>query len=531
MPAGSAHPARPGLFKVYGFVALAGAWPLINFAISNAAWLGGAPRGFVLVAAVAVAVIAISLAGLWLLLKLFGRGNAVRLAFFVASGLLILFSFDTLSRAFMVLFDMLNVSLSAPYGYAAVFVLAPLILLALVNRKAFLDFGFIAAAVAVAASIFQLAAVGLSVEGDAAPASPPAKHSTPSSGVAPAQGRELPNIYHVVADQYARNDQLMAILGYDNSGFTDELRKRGLRVLPKARSNYRETAFSLPSMHAMDYPFTDEQPLPPTLKDVFTPHGGANAVMRLAWSLGYDYLHIDTNIWGVTACPPHERVVCLTPRNAELSSWDVEILEAISKMTPLSYFFSLNTDIHKATTIDDVTAAVLARGFDRQQLMFAHTMQPHSPYIFKADCSPQPSVSFNLSGPGNPSKYVEAIQCVNRMILRFVDAIAARDPNAIVILSSDHGSKFTLNEAAGKGVWTKRQFDERYGALLAIRAPKQCLDQLSDDMTLVNVYRWSFACVRGEEPELLENRYYDVSYDAFTTDRQVRRFPDEGPPN
>jgi hypothetical protein len=266
------------------------------------------------------------------------------------------------------------------------------------------------------------------------------------------------------------------------------------------------------------------------MSGVFAPQEGSNAVMRTAWDAGYDYLHFGTNVLGLTECPPHPRVICLTPRRASVSTWAIEILDAINRMTPLSYFVSVNSSAAKATTVRDVADAVRSRPLTRPQVLFAHTLQPHSPYTRNADCSLRQQVSLTLSGPGDEKGYVEAVQCVNRMMLEFADVAAAKDPGAIVIFSSDHGTKFTLDQAAYQGNWTKRQFDERFGALLAIRAPERCVTDLKDDMTLVNIYRWAFACAEGKPPVLLDNRFYDAGYDAFGGERVVRRFPDNGPP-
>jgi hypothetical protein len=525
----------PSPWKAYVFVALAAAWPLLNFAISNAVWLGGAPRGYLIVFAFMAAMILLAVAGLWLLVTLFGRKNLVRLAFFVAVGMLLLLSFHLVIKGAAVTLNVLHIVLSPAYAYAAVFLVAPLLALAFLSRKRFLDFGLIVAAVAVVSSAVQLGLA--SVDSQPAELQEQAQAQTAAAEEAnyPAQavsgtGEPLPSIYHVLADQYSRTDQLKKVLGYDNSGFDRALEERGFKVLKQARANYRETVFSVSAMHAMDYPFTEEKPLPKTLDNVFTSMGGTSAVMRKAWSLGYDYMHVDTNIWGLTQCPDHPKVICLTPRDSHLSNWDVEILDALNRMTPFSYFFSFNASMSKATSVDDVAKAVTARGFERPRVLFAHTMQPHSPYTRRADCSSLGNVSFSLSGPNDPPRYIDAVQCVNLMMLRFVDTVGAKDPNAIIILSSDHGSKFLFNTEAHKGVWTRPQFDERYSALLAIRAPKRCMDQLKDDMTLVNVYRWAFACVEGKAPDLLPDEFYNISYEALATDRKVVKFPGDGPP-
>jgi hypothetical protein len=67
------------------------------------------------------------------------------------------------------------------------------------------------------------------------------------------EGRDLPDIYHIVLDAYGREDVLKDIYGYDNSPFLDELRNLGFFVASNARSNYWKTDLSMPSVFNMSY--------------------------------------------------------------------------------------------------------------------------------------------------------------------------------------------------------------------------------------------------------------------------------------
>ena len=67
----------------------------------------------------------------------------------------------------------------------------------------------------------------------------------------------LPDIYYIILDSYARADTLMEFWDYDNSEFIDYLTNKGFYVASKSRSNYSCTILSLPSslnMQYIDYP-------------------------------------------------------------------------------------------------------------------------------------------------------------------------------------------------------------------------------------------------------------------------------------
>lgn len=69
---------------------------------------------------------------------------------------------------------------------------------------------------------------------------------------------ELPDIYFIILDEYARNDTLEEYWGYDNSRFTDHLEDKGFYVAYKARSNFTWTVYSLPTTLWMRYLTEDE---------------------------------------------------------------------------------------------------------------------------------------------------------------------------------------------------------------------------------------------------------------------------------
>jgi len=66
------------------------------------------------------------------------------------------------------------------------------------------------------------------------------------------QNQSCPDVYYIILDEYAREDVLMMI-GYDNSDFIDKLRDRDFYIANKSTSNYAWTCCSLPSSLNMSY--------------------------------------------------------------------------------------------------------------------------------------------------------------------------------------------------------------------------------------------------------------------------------------
>ncbi len=64
---------------------------------------------------------------------------------------------------------------------------------------------------------------------------------------------ELPNIYYIILDGYARDDVLQEYFDFDNRPFVKELEKRGFYVARQSTSNYMLTFLSLTSSLDMRY--------------------------------------------------------------------------------------------------------------------------------------------------------------------------------------------------------------------------------------------------------------------------------------
>jgi len=74
-----------------------------------------------------------------------------------------------------------------------------------------------------------------------------------SNGTAAVNQADLPDIYYIILDRYARADVLDEFYGYDNSEFIDELRDRGFYIASGSRCNYSITPSSLASSLNMEY--------------------------------------------------------------------------------------------------------------------------------------------------------------------------------------------------------------------------------------------------------------------------------------
>jgi hypothetical protein len=74
-----------------------------------------------------------------------------------------------------------------------------------------------------------------------------------ASPVPALQVGQMPDVYYIILDGYARGDVLEELYSFDNSDFIAALQARGFYVAEASQANYPQTAFSLASSLNMAY--------------------------------------------------------------------------------------------------------------------------------------------------------------------------------------------------------------------------------------------------------------------------------------
>lgn len=196
--------------------------------------------------------------------------------------------------------------------------------------------------------------------------------------------RELPHIFYIIVDGYAREDILSNIYDFDNGAFLDSLREKGFYVADKSSANYCQTTFSLASSLNVNY-LDDLVPLVGTNSDNREPLCELiqqNRVVRILRKSGYLFTAFATG-YRFTEVPNADRY--LSPGwlpgefgNILLSTTPIpDLLSMISRYDPYETHRELLRYI--CDHIDDLA------GRTRPHFVFAHIMAPHPPFVFGPD--------------------------------------------------------------------------------------------------------------------------------------------------
>lgn len=287
---------------------------------------------------------------------------------------------------------------------------------------------------------------------------------------------DKPNVYYLLFDEYGGDENLMTYFGYDNSAFYEELEQRGFSV---SHTTYNSescwTDTLVPNLLNLDYVTSDDMPEKSRREYLKNPY-----MVELLRDNGYSVNLINHRAY-------------LRVENArELTEGQVEdniseyLLEN-SIFNKIDYFYNL---INRQLFVDyrNNYVAPLNNCFDQLKncwqettggptLTISYIQSPHAPFVFNSDGSVRDLTTGWYWR--DETLYPGQLQYVNTKILEAIDNIQANDPNAVILLMSDHGARVPLHmvEQFG-GPWfdTAKETPVMQSALCCVYVPGQSLD-------------------------------------------------------
>jgi hypothetical protein len=311
-----------------------------------------------------------------------------------------------------------------------------------------------------------------------------------------------PNVYHFILDQYPRADEAQAVLGLDLAPFTHAMQERGFWVGDHSYSAYPTTVTSIPALLSAQYRVTTNDDLNASEADLTRPILGTADVIQEFKAQGYQYLYAGAghDYWGTCRGDLIDRCLGSTPHGLI----HTEAQQALIWRTPLSTL--INGGLHYARP-ENVIDDLVAHEDDVQApfYLFAHMLSPHGPFEYEQeDCTVRSrSVDFQTE-----AIYAHEMQCLDDEMLRVVDTIQERDPDAVIIIQSDHGTMFDIDFTAALDRWSEDQLRQRFAVLDLRTVPEGCDPPPSGPTLTINTYPWLLACLRGEAPEYLPDRAF-----------------------
>jgi hypothetical protein len=246
--------------------------------------------------------------------------------------------------------------------------------------------------------------------------------------------------------------------------------------------------------------------------------GGDNELVRRMRERGYRYIHFASGYEQTTLCSGVEDL-CILGTSDALDEIGLVLLRRTPLVDVGLAVLPLSAKLAGRMTFNwrgfDALEEHLGevRGQRKPLLLYAHILDPHPPLRHNADCSMRPSAPdlMQWSVAQRPA-FVEEIKCVNTQLMRVIHEILADDPDAILVVNSDHGSAFRQQFGNAPDAWSAEDIRERFATLLAMRVPVACRGRAEGLKSLVNVFRVVEGCLTGTDIPLLPHRRFITPY-------------------
>ncbi|MCE1252492.1 MAG: hypothetical protein LWX83_02960 [Anaerolineae bacterium] len=347
------------------------------------------------------------------------------------------------------------------------------------------------------------------------PAAAELKAHNPPADAGP--GRD---VYYIISDSYARQDDLKNTYDYDNTEFLKQLRDLGFIIPDCTQSNYDETVLSLSSSLNMVY----QDDLGITMGDVMAQnYEGAlhekilnSAVLKNFENMGYQTVTFKS-IYPFIEIPdatyhydveetqsPSQKLETLnfqylflkTTLMRPMTEWSEASPEVFATWSPaIMAYINPRSDVFKDRVMKQYdqnlyllqklqdTAAIPGKKF-----VYAHLFVTHQPFVFTTDGGVRWPVH------ETPQGYRDQVIYFNKRIIPILKTIIeTSNPKPVIVLQGDHS-------------YTKG--DERPKILNAYYLPDGGDKQLYDQISPVNTFRLIFnAYFNGNYPFLPDKSY------------------------
>ncbi|MDC0241321.1 hypothetical protein OAK66_02690 [Candidatus Nitrosopelagicus sp.] len=332
------------------------------------------------------------------------------------------------------------------------------------------------------------------------------------------QDQQLPNVYYLILDEYARHDALTEFHEFDNSEFINYLEEKGFHVAKESLANYPLSIMSIPAIMNMNYLnfLSDEmgsevrnyQPMNEKNNGLYP----NNMVMKNFKEMNYKIINFNTFALHAHDLPLADESVChRTP-----FVLDNRLVDVIARTSIVGYFVErwAEAELRQVTVCALDKFSESGKLFSEPTFVWAHIMLPHPPWIFGPngeEITPgnplliTDNPEFRESGWEPRQQYIQQLQFANKKTIQLVDQILENDPFSIIIIQGDHGTAWGMDweNPSEKDVYQRlRNFD----AIYFPDSDKRI--QLKDDRTLVNTFRTIFNVYFGSNYDILENKLY-----------------------
>lgn len=252
-----------------------------------------------------------------------------------------------------------------------------------------------------------------------------------------------PDIYLIIADEYAGSKELRDIFSFDNAQFESDLQHRGFHVVSNTKSNYNWTIYSVASMLGMDY-LKNLESQAINNKDMIACSDIINDNKLLHFFKGLGYSMYNCSVFDFDGQPKPANLVFLpTPRSLVTGQTFVRRIKrdlAFNFATPKIIEGILKDNLFNNSKLDSLTRRIACEKKSQPKFVYTHLLMPHYAYYFDSLGGENPIEKLYDRYKTDKEQYLSYLVYTNKKLLHLIDQIricSTRPP--VIILISDHG--------------------------------------------------------------------------------------------
>lgn len=335
----------------------------------------------------------------------------------------------------------------------------------------------------------------------------------------------LPNIYYIILDGYARSDILKNTYKLDNAEFLNRLSQKGFYIVHRSRPNYAQTILSLASSLNITYLDnvasslgSDSENREPLMRMI-----QYSRLINFLRTFGYKFVVFPSGYWGTEI---HNADIHMNS-GIDLSEFE-NLLLSTTPVPKIAKKLFNPWDRHRRRILYTLDHLAETTKLDTPVFVFAHIICPHPPFVFgengeKIDqgkinykrtftFADGINLEYGLDIDEYLNSYRKQVLFINRRIESTVDDIISKSANPpVIILQGDHGPSSLLD--SGLSNPNSANLEERMSILNAIYLPAIAHDQLYETMTPVNTFRVILNTYFNTDLKLLKDECYFSTWD------------------
>ena len=316
--------------------------------------------------------------------------------------------------------------------------------------------------------------------------------------IIPCDTCKKPDIYLIVADEYAGKTELKDLFDYDNTDFENKLKERNFHFIDSSNSNYNATVYSMASLFNMGYLYNLKSRVI-NYKDMLACYNLIRNNNLTAFLKKNNYSIHNFSFYDLAS---EKKMVTnhYFPDEEDVLTYRT-FLNRIQRDLGFHLFTKKKTEqilrhnMYNNIKTDSLLNLFLKKKRTKPAFVYTHLDMPHHSYYNRSNGELVPVEMLTDEFTMDRKAYIEYLKYTNTKLIELIDKIKrnAEQP-PIILLMSDHGFR-----QVGKEVDKKYFFMN----LSAVHLPDSNYNNFYNGMSAVNQFRTILNSQFGQQLPLL----------------------------